>query len=101
MEIFIEGSRSRSGKPCTPKAGLLSVLVDCVKEGQHLPLPSSPLEGTVKMKRMPFCSTGVVDDILLVPVSISYDKVCVMTSCSVCDVIAVLSYWRGSLSATS
>lgn len=49
MEIFIEGSRSRSGKPCTPKAGLLSVLVDCVKE-------------------------GVVDDILLVPVSISYDK---------------------------
>jgi len=28
MEFFIEGSRSRSGKPGMPKAGLLSVLVD-------------------------------------------------------------------------
>ena len=33
MEFFIEGSRSRSGKPGIPKAGLLSVLVDSVKEG--------------------------------------------------------------------
>ncbi len=33
MEFFIEGSRSRSGKPNSPKAGLLSVLVDAVKEG--------------------------------------------------------------------
>ena len=33
MEFFIEGSRSRSGKPGMPKAGLLSVLVDSVKEG--------------------------------------------------------------------
>ena len=35
MEFFIEGSRSRSGKPGIPKAGLLSVLVDSVKEGIH------------------------------------------------------------------
>ena len=35
MEFFIEGSRSRSGKPSLPpKAGLLSVLVDSVKEGK-------------------------------------------------------------------
>jgi len=33
MEFFIEGSRSRSGKPTSPKAGLLSVLTDSVKEG--------------------------------------------------------------------
>ena len=36
MEFFIEGSRSRSGKPSSPKAGLLSVLVDSVKEGELL-----------------------------------------------------------------
>ena len=35
MEIFIEGSRSRSGKASSPKAGLLSVLVDTVKEGEQ------------------------------------------------------------------
>ena len=34
MEFFIEGSRSRSGKPNSPKAGLLSVLVDSVQEGE-------------------------------------------------------------------
>ena len=34
MEFFIEGSRSRSGKAGSPKAGLLSVLVDTVKEGE-------------------------------------------------------------------
>ena len=33
MEFFIDGSRSRSGKHNSPKAGLLSVLVDSVKEG--------------------------------------------------------------------
>lgn len=36
LEFFIEGSRSRSGKPTSPKAGLLSVLVNCVKEGVGL-----------------------------------------------------------------
>ena len=35
MEFFIEGSRSRSGKPTSPKAGLLSVLVDTVQEGKE------------------------------------------------------------------
>ena len=34
LEFFIEGSRSRSGKPNSPKAGLLSVLVDSVQEGE-------------------------------------------------------------------
>ena len=33
MEFFVEGSRSRSGKLTSPKAGLLSVLVDTVREG--------------------------------------------------------------------
>ena len=35
LEFFLEGSRSRSGKPCTPKAGLLSVVVDTVREGEQ------------------------------------------------------------------
>ena len=34
LEFFLEGSRSRSGKPCSPKAGLLSVVVDAVKQGE-------------------------------------------------------------------
>ena len=34
VEFFIEGSRSRSGKPSCPKAGLLSVVVDTVKNGE-------------------------------------------------------------------
>jgi glycerol-3-phosphate O-acyltransferase 1/2 len=50
LEFFPEGSRSRSGKPCCPKAGLLSVVVDAVKE-------------------------GVVEDVLVVPVNISYDRI--------------------------
>ncbi|CAI8002498.1 Glycerol-3-phosphate acyltransferase 1, mitochondrial [Geodia barretti] len=49
LEFFLEGSRSRSGKPCTPKAGLLSVVVDTVRE-------------------------GLVEDVLVVPVNISYDR---------------------------
>ena len=36
MEFFIEGSRSRSGKANSPKAGLLSVLVDSVQEGEFM-----------------------------------------------------------------
>ncbi len=34
MEFFLEGSRSRSGKLNSPKAGLLSVLMDAVREGK-------------------------------------------------------------------
>ncbi len=37
IEFFIEGSRSRSGKlALPPKAGLLSVLVDSVRDGRWL-----------------------------------------------------------------
>lgn len=50
IEFYIEGSRSRTGKPALPKAGLLSVLVETVKE-------------------------GIVSDVLLVPVSITYDRI--------------------------
>lgn len=49
VEVFIEGTRSRCGLPNYPKTGLLSVLVDAVVE-DHVP------------------------DVLLVPVSISYEK---------------------------
>jgi glycerol-3-phosphate O-acyltransferase len=33
LEFFIEGQRTRSGKAVYPKAGLLSVVVDTLKNG--------------------------------------------------------------------
>lgn len=50
LEFFIEGGRSRSGKILRPKMGLLSVITNTVLDGG-------------------------VDDALVVPVAISYDKV--------------------------
>lgn len=49
LEFFLEGGRSRTGKTVTPKAGLLSVVVDSVLE-------------------------GIVDDVFIVPIGISYEK---------------------------
>uniref|UniRef100_A0A646QEZ4 Glycerol-3-phosphate acyltransferase 1 n=1 Tax=Hemiscolopendra marginata TaxID=943146 RepID=A0A646QEZ4_9MYRI len=49
MEFFIEGGRSRTGKTCTPKAGLMAVLVDAYL-------------------------SGAINDAYLVPVTISYEK---------------------------
>jgi glycerol-3-phosphate O-acyltransferase len=50
LECFIEGGRSRSGKVLSPKAGFLKIVVDAVAS-----------------KR--------VDEAMLLPISISYDKV--------------------------
>ncbi|EDO48659.1 predicted protein [Nematostella vectensis] len=50
LEVFIEGSRSRTGKAMVPKSGLLSVVVNSVVE-------------------------GLVPDVLIVPVNISYEKI--------------------------
>jgi len=47
--IIVEGSRSRTGKAMVPKSGLLSVVVNAVTE-------------------------GVVQDVNIVPVNISYEK---------------------------
>lgn len=49
LEFFIEGGRTRTGKPCTPKGGLLSVIVDAYMN-------------------------GTLDDALIVPIAINYDK---------------------------
>ena len=49
MEFFLEGGRSRTGKPLLPKAGLLSVVVNAVTE-------------------------NAVEDVCVVPVGISYDR---------------------------
>lgn len=49
FEFFIEGGRTRSGKPCMPKGGLLSVFIDAYMD-------------------------GTIDDALLVPVSINYER---------------------------
>ncbi|XP_031560816.1 glycerol-3-phosphate acyltransferase 1, mitochondrial-like isoform X2 [Actinia tenebrosa] len=49
LEMFIEGSRSRTGKAMVPKSGLLSIVVNAVLE-------------------------GIVPDVLIVPVNISYEK---------------------------
>ncbi|KAJ8316861.1 hypothetical protein KUTeg_004765 [Tegillarca granosa] len=50
LEFFIEGGRSRSGKTYTPKAGLLSIVVETLME-------------------------GLVEDVYIVPVSISYERI--------------------------
>ncbi|CAG7731749.1 unnamed protein product [Allacma fusca] len=49
LEFFIEGGRTRTGKPCHPKGGLLSIAVD-----------------TLLRKK--------VEDILIIPVNFSYEK---------------------------
>ncbi|XP_054719489.1 glycerol-3-phosphate acyltransferase 1, mitochondrial-like [Uloborus diversus] len=50
LEFFIEGGRSRSGKCQLPKTGLLSMVVKSVLD-------------------------GCVDDVYIVPVSVSYEKI--------------------------
>jgi len=36
LEFFVEGGRTRSGKPLAPKGGLLSVVVDAVASGRFV-----------------------------------------------------------------
>lgn len=49
IEFFVEGGRSRTGKPCMPKNGILSVIVDAYMD-------------------------GTIEDALLIPVAINYDR---------------------------
>ncbi|XP_045189642.2 glycerol-3-phosphate acyltransferase 1, mitochondrial-like [Mercenaria mercenaria] len=49
MEFFLEGGRSRTGKALQPKGGLLSVVIDSL-------------------------TNGITEDLYIVPVSISYEK---------------------------
>ncbi|XP_033208938.1 glycerol-3-phosphate acyltransferase 1, mitochondrial isoform X2 [Belonocnema kinseyi] len=49
IEFFIEGGRTRTGKPCMPKGGILSVIVDAYMD-------------------------GTIEDALLVPMSINYER---------------------------
>lgn len=49
MEFFLEGGRTRTGKPCMPKYGVLSVIVEAYMN-------------------------GTIEDALLVPVSVNYEK---------------------------
>uniref|UniRef100_A0A4W3JPE9 Glycerol-3-phosphate acyltransferase 1, mitochondrial n=1 Tax=Callorhinchus milii TaxID=7868 RepID=A0A4W3JPE9_CALMI len=50
LEIFVEGTRSRSGKPYAPRTGLLSIVVDSLY-------------------------ANAVSDIMVIPVGISYDRI--------------------------
>lgn len=50
MEIFVEGTRSRSGKPYMAMTGLLSIVVDSLCE-------------------------NIVTDVMIIPVGISYDRI--------------------------
>nr|CAI5833349.1 unnamed protein product [Callosobruchus analis] len=49
MEFFLEGGRTRTGKPCMPKYGILSVIVETFLD-------------------------GTIEDALLVPVSVNYER---------------------------
>uniref|UniRef100_A0AAR2J729 Glycerol-3-phosphate acyltransferase 1, mitochondrial n=1 Tax=Pygocentrus nattereri TaxID=42514 RepID=A0AAR2J729_PYGNA len=50
LEVYLEGTRSRSGKPSPARAGMLSIVVDVM------------------------CA-GSIPDVLIVPVGISYDRI--------------------------
>ncbi|KAM3859350.1 glycerol-3-phosphate acyltransferase 1, mitochondrial [Diretmus argenteus] len=50
LEVYLEGTRSRSGKPSPARAGMLSIVVDTL-------------------------CTGAIADVLVVPVGISYDRI--------------------------
>lgn len=50
LEFFIEGGRTRTGKPCMPKGGILSVVLDAYMH-------------------------GTIEDALIVPVSINYERI--------------------------
>ncbi|XP_059892227.1 LOW QUALITY PROTEIN: glycerol-3-phosphate acyltransferase 1, mitochondrial [Gadus macrocephalus] len=50
LEVYLEGTRSRSGKPSPAHAGMLSIVVDTL-------------------------TTGAIADVLVVPVGISYDRI--------------------------
>lgn len=49
MEFFVEGGRTRTGKPCMPKSGILSVIIDAYID-------------------------GAIEDALLIPVAMNYEK---------------------------
>lgn len=38
LEFFVEGGRTRSGKPVHPKGGLLSVVIDAYANGRFIPV---------------------------------------------------------------
>lgn len=50
LEVYLEGTRSRSGKPSPARAGMLSIVVDAL------------------------CASSI-PDVLIVPVGISYDRI--------------------------
>lgn len=50
LEVFLEGTRSRSGKVFPARAGMLSIVVDTLCKGS-------------------------ISDVLVVPVGISYDRI--------------------------
>ncbi|XP_070155729.1 glycerol-3-phosphate acyltransferase 1, mitochondrial isoform X1 [Polyergus mexicanus] len=49
MEFFMEGGRTRTGKPCMPKSGILSVIVDAYMD-------------------------GTIEDALLIPIAMNYER---------------------------
>ncbi|CAL7938466.1 unnamed protein product [Xylocopa violacea] len=49
IEFFIEGGRTRTGKPCMPKGGILSVILDAYMD-------------------------GIIEDALLIPAAINYER---------------------------
>ncbi|XP_012537391.1 glycerol-3-phosphate acyltransferase 1, mitochondrial isoform X2 [Monomorium pharaonis] len=49
IEFFVEGGRTRTGKPCMPKSGILSVIVDAYID-------------------------GTIEDAFLIPVAINYER---------------------------
>ncbi|KAH0540131.1 hypothetical protein KQX54_013155 [Cotesia glomerata] len=49
IEFLIEGGRTITGKPCMPKGGILSIIIDAYKD-------------------------GTIEDALIIPLSVNYDQ---------------------------
>lgn len=82
MEFFVEGTRSRTAKSLHPKLGTVTDFSTCSHNPslQHLlllllllPPPSSSPPGLLSMVVEPYLM-GCLPDILLLPVSISYER---------------------------
>lgn len=82
FEFFLEGGRTRSGKALYPKGGLLSVVVDSFREGTDRSYGNVSLNLFFLLSRtfhrtraVVFLRAGNIDDVCLVPVGISYEKI--------------------------
>lgn len=79
VEFFIEGGRTRTGKPCMPKSGVLSGKInsDCI-ENEIESIRSDHVQSMFYQSIVVIdaLNADTIKDALLVPVSINYERLC-------------------------